>query len=57
MTTKSSITATGSYVKDTAKGKKHYAVEGRGVVGAIYLTPEVFEALGEPETIKVTVTA
>jgi len=56
MTTKSkTVEATGVYVKDTAKGKKHFAVEGAGVAGAIYLTPEQFKVMGEPSALEVTV--
>lgn len=51
------IKVTGDYKKDTAKGKKHFAVEGNTVAGAIYLTPEAHKKLGEPDKIKVTVEA
>ena len=57
MTTKSKITAPGEYVKDTAKGKKHFSVDGEGTAGAIYLTAAKFKELGEPDEIKVTVEA
>lgn len=50
------VEATGTFVKDTAKGKKHFSVEGDGLAGAIYLTPEKFKELGVKGTITVVVT-
>lgn len=50
--------ADGVYVKDTAKGKKHFSVEGAGIAGAIYLTPAKAKELGvEDGAIKVTIEA
>ena len=34
------VTATATYEKDTAKGKKRYSVEGKGISGSIYLEKE-----------------
>lgn len=53
MATKNTVTAT--YKKDTAKGKKHFSIESTHVQGAIYLSPEKFKELGEPDELTVTV--
>jgi hypothetical protein len=51
------IASVGEFRKDTAKGKKHFAVQNEKVSGAIYLTPAAHKALGEPDSLKVTVEA
>jgi hypothetical protein len=51
------IEATATFVKDTAKGKKHYAIEGKGVVGAVYLDAAQHKAQGEPDELKIEVSA
>lgn len=46
------ITATAEYEKDTAKGKRRYGIEGKGVTGSLYLedknAPDEFEVTLKP---------
>lgn len=58
MATKAASTVNGTYVKDTAKGKKHYSISSldeKSIVGAVYLSPNQYKAMGEPKEILVTV--
>jgi hypothetical protein len=47
---------TAQYKKDTAKGKKHFSLDTTHVQGAVYLSPEKFKELGEPEELTITIT-
>jgi hypothetical protein len=57
MATKKTVSVSAEFRKDTAKGKKHFAIENDKIAGAIYLTPETYKSLGSPDTIEVTVGA
>ena len=48
------LKATATYEKDTAKGKRRYDVEGKGLAGTVYLedknAPDEFEVTLTPTT-------